>query len=41
MPKLNLPFIESNPRSAEIISKIVILAEDNKIKDPSILEQIV
>ncbi|MBC2478690.1 DUF4132 domain-containing protein, partial [Clostridium beijerinckii] len=39
--KLFLPFIDSDPKSAEIISKIAILAEDNKLKDPSILEQIV
>lgn len=38
--KLFLPFLDSDPRTAEIISKIVLLAEDNKIKDPSILEQI-
>lgn len=38
--KLFLPFLDSDPRTAEITSKIVLLAEDNKIKDPSILEQI-
>lgn len=39
--KIFLPFIDSDPRSAEIISKITLLAEDTKIKDPSILEQII
>jgi len=38
--KIFLPFIDSDPKSAEIISKIVLLAEGSKIKDPSILEQI-
>ena len=37
---LFLPFIDEDPKSAEIMSKIILLAEDNKIKDPSILEQI-
>lgn len=39
--RLFLPFIDDNPKSAEIMSKIILLAEDNKIKDPSILEQII
>lgn len=39
--KLFLPFIDEDPKTAEIISKIVLFAEDQKIKDPSILEQIV
>lgn len=38
--RIFLPFIDSDPKSAEIISKIVLLAEDGKIKDPSVLEQI-
>ncbi|MDS0525125.1 DUF5724 domain-containing protein [Clostridium sp. SHJSY1] len=38
--KIFLPFIDSDPKSAEIVSKILLLAEDKKIKDPSILEQI-
>lgn len=38
--KIFLPFIDSDPRSAEIISKIILLSEDIKIKDPSILEQL-
>lgn len=35
-----LPFLDEDPRTAEILSKIVMLAEDTKIKDPQILEQI-
>ncbi len=38
--KLFLPFIDEDPKTAEIISKIVLFAQDTKIKDPSILEQI-
>jgi len=39
--KVYLPFLDEDPRTAEIISKIVMFAEDNKLKDPSILSQIV
>ncbi len=39
--KLFLPFIDEDPKTAEIMSKIVLFAEDMKIKDPYILEQIV
>ena len=35
-----LPFIDDDPKSAEIISKMRLLAEDDKIKDPTILGQI-
>ena len=38
--KLFLPFIDEDPKTAEIMSKIVLFAEDMKIKDPYILEQI-
>lgn len=38
--KIFLPFMDEDPRTAEIISKIVLLAEDKKIKDPTILEQV-
>lgn len=38
--KLFLPFVDEDPKTAEILSKILLLAEDNKIKDPFILEQI-
>lgn len=35
-----LPFIDDDPKTAEILSKILLFAEDTKIKDPKILEQI-
>lgn len=35
-----LPFVDDDPKTAEIISKIILFAEDLKLKDPSILEQI-
>ena len=35
-----LPFVDDDPKTAEIISKVVLFAEDKKLKDPSILEQI-
>ena len=38
--KLFLPFIDEDPKTAEIMSKIVLFAEDKKIKDPYILSQI-
>lgn len=38
--RLFLPFVDEDPKTAEILSKILLLAEDNKIKDPFILEQI-
>ena len=38
--KLFLPFADDDPKTAEIITKILFLAEDGKIKDPTILAQI-
>ena len=38
--KIFLPFIDEDPKTAEILSKILLLAEDNKIKDPYILQQL-
>ncbi|HEU4965058.1 MAG TPA: DUF4132 domain-containing protein, partial [Bacilli bacterium] len=38
--RIFLPFVDEDPRTAEIISKITLLAEDKKIKDPNILEQL-
>lgn len=38
--RIFLPFIDSDPRSAEILSKVILLAEDSKIKDPNILAQL-
>ncbi len=38
--RIFLPFVDDDPKTAEIMSKILLFAEDTKIKDPSILEQI-
>ena len=35
-----LPFADEDPKTAEIMSKILLLADDKAIKDPGILEQI-
>lgn len=35
-----LPFADEDPRTAEIMSKILLLADDQQIKDPAILSQI-
>ena len=39
--RLFLPFVDEDPKTAEILSKILLLARDTKIKDPYILNQIV
>ena len=38
--RIFLPFADDDPKTAEIVSKIVLLAEDTKIKDPNILVQL-
>ena len=38
--KLYLPFMDEDPKTVEIVSKMVLLAEDNKLKDPTILKWI-
>jgi len=38
--RIFLPFVDDDPKTAEIISKILLFADDKKIKDPTILEQI-
>jgi hypothetical protein len=38
--RLFLPFADDDPRTAEVISKVLLLARDNEIQDPTILEQI-
>ncbi|MFC3833177.1 MULTISPECIES: DUF4132 domain-containing protein [Deinococcus] len=35
-----LPFADPDPRTAEVISKVLLLAEDRRIQDPTILEQL-
>ncbi|MBQ8288309.1 MAG: DUF4132 domain-containing protein, partial [Clostridia bacterium] len=38
--KIFLPFADDDPKTAEIVSKILLFAEDSKIKDPMILSEI-
>jgi hypothetical protein len=38
--RLFLPFVDDDPRTAEVVSKVLLLAKDTEIKDPIILEQI-
>jgi hypothetical protein len=38
--KMFLPFMDEDPKTSEILSKIIMLSNDNKIKDPNILMQI-
>ncbi len=36
--KIFLPFIDEDPKASEIITKVLMLAQDNKLKDPTILK---
>ena len=38
--RLFLPFADDDPKTAEVISKVLLLANDTQIKDPILLEQI-
>jgi hypothetical protein len=38
--RLFLPFADDDPRTAEVLSKVLLLSKDTDIKDPVILEQI-
>ena len=38
--RIFLPFVDDDPKTAEVMSKIIFFAEDKKIKDPYILDQI-
>jgi HEAT repeat protein len=38
--RLFLPFADDDPRTAEVLSKVILLARDGDIQDPSILEQL-
>lgn len=38
--RIFLPFADDDPKTAEIVSKILLLSEDKKIKDETILRQI-
>jgi len=37
--RLFLPFADDDPKTAEVVSKVLLLARDDEIKDPSILAQ--
>ena len=37
--RIFLPFADDDPRTAEVMSKILLFADDKKIKDPAILAQ--
>ncbi len=38
--RLFLPFVDDDPKTAEIVAKVVLLARDQEIKDPIILQQL-
>ncbi len=38
--RIFLPFVDNDPKTSEIVSKVILLARDEQIKDPTILEQI-
>lgn len=38
--RIFLPFADDDPRSAEVLSKVLLLARDQEIRDPNILDQI-
>ncbi len=38
--RLFLPFADDDPKSAEVMSKVLLLAKDNEIQDPTILRQL-
>lgn len=38
--RIFLPFVDSDPKTAEIVSKALMLANDKKIKDPAILSHL-
>lgn len=38
--RLFLPFADNDPKTAEVLSKVLLLARDQEIQDPTILEQL-
>jgi hypothetical protein len=38
--RIFLPFADDDPKTAEVLSKVLLLARDTEIKDPTILEQL-
>lgn len=38
--RLFLPFVDPDPKTAEVVAKVLLLARDKEIQDPTILQQI-
>lgn len=38
--RIFLPFVDDDPKSAELMSKVIMLAKDKEIQDPTVLRQI-
>ena len=38
--RLFLPFADDDPKTAEVVSKVLLLARDSEIQDPTVLEQL-
>jgi hypothetical protein len=38
--RLFLPFADDDPKTAEVMSKVILLARDQEIQDPTILDQL-
>lgn len=38
--RIFLPFVDEDPKSAELISKVLLLARDHEIQDPTVLSQL-
>src|SRR5262249_14970585 len=38
--RIFLPFADDDPRTAEVIAKLLLLARDDEIQDPGILDQL-
>ncbi len=38
--KVFLPFADDDPKTAELVAKVLMLARDRDIRDPTILEQL-
>jgi hypothetical protein len=38
--RLFLPFADDDPKSAELLSKVLLFAKDQDIQDPTILQQL-
>jgi hypothetical protein len=38
--RIFLPFADDDPKTAEVISKVMLLARDSELRDPNLLDQI-